>query len=72
MVCHVARRSIRPLVDRILHGRLHALISERLAAGDSFEQVARWLAAEHDIEVTGETVRRWWHDYQLPVDEVAS
>lgn len=55
----MARTSSLHLVDRILDGRLAQELTERRAAGDSYNAIARWLAAEHDLEPTGETVRQW-------------
>lgn len=66
------RKSLRPLVDRLLDGRLRELLAERIDDGQSFEQIARWLDNEHDVDVTGETIRRWWTDWQTPAEEVAS
>lgn len=71
IVVAVPPHSLYPLVDRLLGGRLHEILGEQIAAGQSFERIARWLAIEHDVDVTGETVRRWWRE-GAPVDEVAS
>jgi len=64
----VARSSSLPLVDRILDGRLTQEMTERRANGDSYNAIARWLAVEHDLEPTGETVRQWC--LALDVDKV--
>ena len=48
-----------PLIDRLFDGHFAEWLQEARAAGESFEAIARRLAAEHDIEVTGETIRRW-------------
>lgn len=48
-----------PLVDRILGGGLVQFLDDARAAGESHETIARRLSAEHAIDVTGETVRRW-------------
>lgn len=48
-----------PLVDRLFGGRFGEWLEAARAGGDSFEVIARRLADEHDITVTGETVRRW-------------
>jgi hypothetical protein len=55
----VARLSTFPLVDRILGGTLRTELEKRRAEGDSYDAIARWLATEHDIQVTDETVRGW-------------
>jgi hypothetical protein len=55
----VARPSTFPLVDRILDGRLAEYIATARENGDSFERIARNLHADHGIDVTGETIRKW-------------
>lgn len=55
----VPRNSSIPLVDRILGGTLEAELSARRSNGDSYDSIARWLATEHDISTTSETVRMW-------------
>lgn len=49
-----------PLVDRIVDGRLESLLREWRADGLSHEAIARRLAVDFDVDVTGETVRVWW------------
>lgn len=58
-----------PLVDRLLDGTLEAELRRRRAIPDSFETIARWLIAEHDIDVSSATVRRWCRQYGI--DEAA-
>lgn len=53
------RPSSQPLVDRILEGRLEQELTDRRTAGESYDAIARWFAATHDLEVTSETVRQW-------------
>lgn len=55
----MARRPIRPLVDKALGGKLDTELVTRRDAGNSFDQIARWLAFDHDIHVSSETVRGW-------------
>lgn len=52
-------RSIRPFVDQALGGTLDSELRERRERGESFDSIARWLAAEHGIDVTSETIRNW-------------
>lgn len=54
--------TIRSFTDRILGGRLTEELVRRRAAGESFDTIARWLSADYDVHVSGETVRRWWVD----------
>ena len=48
-----------PLVDRIVGGTLRGELARRRAAGESYAVIARWLAVEHQVDLTGETVRQW-------------
>ena len=61
----MARTSSQPLVDRLLQGRLEQELKDRRAAGDSYAAIARWFAAEHDLEITPETVRQWTRAYGI-------
>lgn len=47
------------LVDRIIPGGLHAFLSTARDNDETFAQMSYRLRAEHDVEVTQETVRRW-------------
>lgn len=42
-----------------LGGKLGALLLEKRGHGESFEQIARHLYREHEIDVSSDTVRRW-------------
>ena len=55
----MARTASLPFVDRILNGQLEAELRQRRAVPESFETIARWLIAEHGIDVSSATVRRW-------------
>ena len=48
-----------PLVDRILDGRLDAILSDWKNAGLSPTEMAFRLRLEHDIKVSPSTVLRW-------------
>lgn len=50
---------ILPLVDRILDGRLRDLLQEYRTEGLTYETMSRRLAADHQIEVVSETMRKW-------------
>ena len=47
------------MADRLAGGRLAGILAERRADGQSFDQIARELYAEHGIEVTRQTVANW-------------
>lgn len=59
------RQSTRPLVDRLLDGKLEEKFREMRAAGDSHGTIATRLANEHDIDIADETVRRWCNDLNI-------
>jgi hypothetical protein len=58
----MARRPIRTLVDLALGGTLDKTLTTHRTEGQSFDQIARWLATQHGIDVSGETVRTWCKD----------
>lgn len=55
----MARRPIKPLIDKALGGRLDELLADLRSQGLSYETIAARLYSEHGIEVSGETVRVW-------------
>lgn len=55
----VARRDTFPLVDRLVPGGLAAFLAAARADDESHETIAFRLRTEHDLEVSGETVRKW-------------
>lgn len=61
-----------PFVDRILDGKLTTILTAWKAEGLSNEAVARRLHAEHDIDVTAETVRKWCIELEVPQAKAAS
>lgn len=50
---------IRPLIERILGGRLTDVLVELRSQSMSHERMARELHLVHGIEVSGEQVRQW-------------
>lgn len=60
----MAPRSQLPLVDQIMGGRLLEILTGWRNEGLSFDAIARRLETEHQIVVTGETVRNWFADLQ--------
>jgi hypothetical protein len=52
--------------DRLLGGALESLVRDERARGQSFEAIAQEIAVEHNIRVTGQTVRMWARDLGLP------
>ena len=61
----MARKSLRPFADRLIEGGLRPHLERERNEGYSYESIARRLHDEHDIDVTGETVRAWCHEYGL-------
>lgn len=59
---------IKPLVDRILGGKLDQTLAAWRTEGLSYEAIARRLASEHDISVTAETIRAWFRVEPTPQD----
>lgn len=57
---------IRELADRLLDGELATILAEKRANGVTFDDIARWLADEHNIGVSRETVRRWCFGPESP------
>lgn len=55
----LGRKSGLDLWNRVLGGKLDELISGYRADGLSYNQIAHRLYAEHDIDVTPQTIRRW-------------
>lgn len=63
----MARHSTFLLYDRLSKGRASALITNCRTSDPpiSYEEIALRLR-DLDIQVTGETVRRWWSDHLAP------
>ncbi len=55
----VASPSALPYVDRLVPGGIEAFIADGRAKRQSFETIARRLAIEHQIDVTGQTLASW-------------
>ncbi len=55
----MARPNTFLLVDRLVPGGIRAFMAARREQGDSYETIARALETEHQITVTGQTVRMW-------------
>ena len=60
------------MADRMADGRLVAIITDLRSAGLSCERIARRLYAEHGIEVTGQTLRRWLRQIDQADGEAAA
>lgn len=55
----MARSPIRDLITRAVGGDLDGTLLALRAEGLTYEQIAFRIYAEHDIEVTGQTIRNW-------------
>lgn len=64
----MARTTSLPFVERLLDGTLETELRRRRAIPESFENIARWLANDHDIDVSSATVRRWCIDYGIEAE----
>lgn len=60
----MARTSTYALHDRLLGGRLGALLLEARAEGKTVEDIAFELRRDHDLKVSVSTLHRW-----LPIAE---
>lgn len=47
------------MADRMVDGRLAQIILSYHAEGNTAEHISRLLWAEHGIDVSGQTLRRW-------------
>lgn len=56
---------IRPLVDRILEGRLAEVLADWRETGVSYAGIAARMYAEHGIEVGAETIRKWCDELDI-------
>ena len=54
-----------PLVDRVIPGGLEKYLADAYGKGESTYTIAERLHAEHDVEVSAETVRTWGRGYGL-------
>lgn len=68
----MARSTVRELTDRLLDGGLDAWLAEQRDAGHSFTEIAYRLRADHEIIVTGETVRTWCNDLGVKTPDNAA
>lgn len=55
----MARTSTYSLHDRLLDGRLGAMLLEARAAGKTVEDIAFELRRDHDLKVSVSTLHRW-------------
>jgi transposase-like protein len=54
------RTPAHQLADIRCDGRLDDIVSEWLAGGVSYRAISKLLAADHGIDVSDETLRRWY------------
>lgn len=57
----MGRASTFALYDRLLDGRLGEILKTYRAEGLSYFEITRRLSADHEIDITTETARRWLH-----------
>lgn len=68
----MANTSRLTLVERLVGGDLVATLTAWRADGLSLDDMAVRMAADHDIDVTRETLRRWCHELGVSLDPVGS
>jgi hypothetical protein len=62
------------MAERMVGGGLLDIVRRELVAGRSPEEISRQLYADHGVEVSGRTLRRWLEESeaQPPEPEVAA
>jgi hypothetical protein len=50
-------------------GQLHAYLSRRSKAGTSFNDIALEIVRDYDVDLTGETVRRWIYAEKIEANQ---
>jgi hypothetical protein len=68
----MARTSTFHAYDRLLGGRLGAMLLEWRTSGESAEDIAYRLRSEHDIKVSSATALRWLAIAEAELAEAAS
>jgi hypothetical protein len=62
----MARTSSLPLYNRALDGQLFGLLRKWSQEDVPLEEIVFRLRSEHDIKVSGSTVRRWLRELETP------
>lgn len=60
--------SRRPLVERLVGGDLAGVLQKWRDDELTLDEMAARMGAEHDIEVSRETIRRWCHELGVRID----
>jgi hypothetical protein len=55
----VVASSTFQMADRVLNGQLRQVLTDFYLDTRSWEEVSRRLYAQHDIRISGQTLRRW-------------
>lgn len=55
----MAYGSTKPLVDKILDGRLNIILREARDRGESFDKISHRFADEYDLSISRELIRKW-------------
>jgi len=63
---------IRPLVNRVLEGHLDEVLRRYAAEGLSPSRMSLRLASEYQVEVSGQTVKKWLHGLRTQDQQTAS
>lgn len=59
MHCDMATGTTFPLVDKIMEGRLDEQLRRWRSESLSYEQIARRLLTDFEVDINSTTVRRW-------------
>ena len=65
MMRAVAMHPTLPLYDRLIPGGLEQLLLDARGRGESYNTIARNLAAEHGIGVTPPTIASWCKSFDI-------
>jgi hypothetical protein len=60
------------MADRVLNGTLADTLANLYRESRSWEEVARRLYADHGLTVSGQTLRRWGRELDIPGPTKAS
>ena len=64
--------SVRDRADEALGGAIRAYLADGRGNGLSYADIAFRLRADHDVAVSGEAVRLWCIDLDVPEPEAAA
>ena len=66
MIHAMPTQSLAPLLDRLMDGTLTEWLTNERAAGVTFSDMAVNLREQYDVKLTGETLRGWCIERDIP------